>query len=53
MMNQTLRERVEEHCKVRGIGLTEFYNKAIINQLETEGDFEIRTLVEKEKGEED
>ena len=44
-----LMERVEKHCKDKGITQTEFYNKAILNQLENEGDFEVRDLLEEEE----
>lgn len=42
-------ERVEKYCKEKGITQTEFYNKAILNQLENEGDFEVRDLLEEEE----
>ena len=44
-----LMERVEKKCKEQGITQTEFYNKAILNQLENEGDFEVRDLLEEEE----
>ena len=44
-----LMERVEKYCKSNFITQTEFYNKAILNQLENEGDFEIRDLLEEEE----
>lgn len=47
--NDLLMQRVEQYCKNKGITQTEFYNKAIINQLENAGDFEIRDLLEEEE----
>lgn len=44
-----LMERVEKYCKNNSITQTEFYNKAILNQLENDGDFEIRDLLEEEE----
>ena len=44
-----LMERVEKYCKNNSITQTEFYNKAILNQLENGGDFEIRDLLEEEE----
>lgn len=44
-----LMERVEKYCKNNSITQTEFYNKAILNQLEKVGDFEIRDLLEEEE----
>ena len=44
-----LMERVEKYCKNNSITQTEFYNKAILNQLENNGDFEIRDLLEEEE----
>ena len=44
-----LMERVEKFCKNNSITQTEFYNKAILNQLENDGDFEIRDLLEEEE----
>lgn len=44
----SLMERVQTHVRKRGENLTEFYTRAIINQLEKDGDFEIRDLVEGE-----
>lgn len=46
-----LMERVEKYCKDKGITQTEFYNKAILNQLENEGDFSIRDELEAEEKE--
>lgn len=44
-----LMERVEKYCKEKSITQTEFYNKAILNQLENAGDFEVRDLLEEEE----
>lgn len=49
MTSDILVERVEKYCKNKGITLTEFYTKAILNQLENDGDFEIRDLLEEEE----
>lgn len=48
MMSETLSERVLQHIKESGENLTEFYNRAILNQLENDGDFEIRDIIEGE-----
>lgn len=48
MMCETLAERVVQHIKTTGENLTEFYNRAILNQLENDGDFEIRDIIEEE-----
>ena len=42
MMHEILSERVQRHVKKTGESLTDFYNKAILNQLENEGDYDIR-----------
>lgn len=46
MTEDILMKRVASHCLKRGESLTEFYTRAIINQLEKDGDFEIRDLYE-------
>lgn len=48
MASEALIKRVTDHTSKTGETLTEFYNRAILNQLESEGDFEIRDLVEEE-----
>lgn len=48
MADETLMNRVTEHAKQRGETLTDFYTRAIINQLEKDGDYEIRDLIEEE-----
>lgn len=52
MMNKALKERVEEHVKAREETLTEFYNRAIVNELERGGDFQIRDILESTEDEE-
>lgn len=49
MTEEVLIDRVQNHTKQSGESLTEFYTRAIINQLEKDGDYEIRDLVEEEK----
>lgn len=48
MASEVLMKRVTEHCNSSGENLSEFYNRAIINQLEKDGDFEVRDLVEED-----
>ena len=48
MAEKELIKRVAEHTKETGESLTCFYNRAILNQLEKEGDFEIRDFLNKE-----
>ena len=43
-----LADRVAQHCKNRGENLSDFYNRAVLNQLENDGDFEVRDIVETE-----
>lgn len=45
MADEKLMDRVQSHAKSRGENLTEFYTRAIINQLENDGDFEVRDMV--------
>lgn len=45
MTEGSLLERVNKHCKARGESLTEFYTRAILNQLEKDGDFEARDTI--------
>lgn len=47
-MSEVLKERVRTHCIERDESLTDFYNRAIINQLERDGDFQIRDEVEED-----
>lgn len=49
MADEKLMDRVQTHARKRGENLTEFYTRAIINQLEKDGDFEARDLVVKEE----
>ena len=46
MMEDVLMERVQKHIKESDENLTDFYNRAILNQLENDGDYEIRDLWE-------
>jgi hypothetical protein len=48
MASNVLMKRVAERVEKNGEDLTDFYNRAILNQLEKEGDFEIRDLVEED-----
>lgn len=51
MMYKVLAERVDTHVK-KPDTKTDFYNRAIINQLEKEGDWEIRDVIEKVESDE-
>ena len=51
MASSSLMERVAKHVKKTGENLTDFYNRAILNQLENDGDFEIRDILEEESNE--
>lgn len=42
-------KRVAEFSESRGITMSEFFNRAILNQLEKEGDFEIRDILYKQQ----
>jgi hypothetical protein len=46
MMFEVLADRVDDHVK-KPDTKTDFYNRAIINQLENEGDWAIRDIIEK------
>lgn len=48
MTSDILMNRVAEHTAKSGEKLSDFYNRAILNQLENDGDFEIRDEVEVE-----
>ena len=48
MMEGVLSERVQQHTRKAGENLTDFYNRAIVNQLENDGDYEIRDLWEEQ-----
>lgn len=48
MASEALMNRVLTHTSKSGEKLTDFYNRAILNQLERDGDFEIRDEVEEE-----
>lgn len=45
MADDRLMDRVQTHAKNNGENLTEFYTRAIINQLENDGDFEVRDMI--------
>ena len=49
MADEKLMERVQTHARKQGENLTEFYTRAIINQLENDGDFEVRDVIKEEK----
>ena len=49
MADEKLMERVQTHARKQGENLTEFYTRAIINQLENDGDFEVRDMIMEEK----
>lgn len=46
MINDILKERVHSYVSSRDGNLSDFYNRAILNELERVGDYEIRDLVE-------
>ena len=46
--SKTLLDRVGIHVKKNGDNQTDFITRALVNQLEREGDFEIRALLEAE-----
>lgn len=47
--NPLLMERIQDHVKTRdGDNQSQFINRALLNQLEKEGDFEIRDLIEQD-----
>ena len=48
MASEALMNRVLTHTSKSGEKLTDFDNRAILNQLERDGDFEIRDEVEAE-----
>lgn len=48
MMSPVLKKRVEEVCLENQETLTDFYNSAIMNELERRGDFDIRDIIEGE-----
>lgn len=49
MADEKLMDRVQTHARKQGENLTEFYTRAIINQLENDGDFEVRDMIMEEK----
>lgn len=48
MASEKLMSRVAEQCSKTGEKLSDFYSRAILNQLENDGDFDIRDEVEVE-----
>ena len=48
MASEALMNRVLTHTSNSGEKLTDFYNRAILNQLENDGDWTIRDEVEAE-----
>lgn len=46
--SKLLLDRVAVHVKKNGDNQTDFITRALINQLEKEGDFEIREMLEEE-----
>ena len=46
--NKTLLDRVGIHVKRNGDNQTDFITRAIVNQLEREGDLEIRAILKEE-----
>ncbi len=53
ILDKTLMDRMSHHVLSEGDNQTNFISRAIINQLEKEGDLEIRDLIEAEKEEEE
>ena len=47
MVNSILKERVHDNVFISGGNLTDFYNRAILNELERMGDYEARDLIER------
>lgn len=47
--SKTLLDRMAVHVKKSNDNQTEFITRAILNQLEKEGDFEIRQMLEEEE----
>lgn len=48
MASEKLINRVAEHTNKSGEKLVDFYNRAIVNQLEKDGDWAIRDELEEE-----
>ena len=48
MASEVLMGRVAQHTTKTGEKLGDFYNRAILNQLENDGDFTIRDEVEED-----
>ena len=45
-IDEVLFNRIKKHLEITGETQTEFFTKSFVNQLESEGDFEIRDEVE-------
>ena len=46
--NKTLLDRVQIKARMNGETITEFVTRAFVNQLENEGDLDIRKMLEEE-----
>ncbi len=49
VVSSTLLKRVGVHVRNSNDNQTEFFTRAIINQLEREGDYEIRSIMKNEE----
>ena len=49
MADEVIMDRVSSHIKETGENLSDFFNRALLNQLERDGDFEIRDEVEESR----
>lgn len=49
MADEVIMDRVSSHIKETGENLSDFFNRALLNQLEKDGDFEIRDEVEESR----
>lgn len=47
--SKTLLDRVGVHVRKNGDNQTDFITRALLNQLEREGDYEIRTILKEEE----
>lgn len=47
--SKTLLERVSVHVRKNGDNQTDFITRALLNQLEREGDYEIRAILKEEE----
>lgn len=53
LVSRTLADRITNHILHEDTNQTDFVTRALVNQLESEGDFEIRGLLEEESEEEE